>query len=341
MVEDEPAFAAHVTKRLEDLGHQVLHVSTTGEEAVEKVPQLRPDLVLMDVELGGDLDGVQASNLILNTYEVPILFTTARREDEIVARIQRVSTYGYLYKPFDAEALRVNITKALQEFANHSRQQFPIQHEAIALANYLALEEAERFQMSHALHERIGQLLSAAKLHFESLEVSEQTRGQYEEGKQLLSQAIKQVRRLSRQLLPNLLRDFGLEAAITAYLKELHDEHPAVPIKLEINRLDQRLPTNIAYGLYRMVQDSLAFFLGLPCTTRINLQVHDGDGIVHLHLYLRSISDDSPTMAYMHEEPGFKALDGRAQLMGADMLLEKNLPGWVHLQISVPLAPAV
>ena len=77
VVEDDGIIGRHIQKSLERLGYEVVGVFLSGEEAVEKVVALTPDLVLMDISLAGEIDGVQAAELIHRQVNLPVIFLTA------------------------------------------------------------------------------------------------------------------------------------------------------------------------------------------------------------------------------------------------------------------------
>ena len=113
IVEDEHIVALDMQKRLEKLGYEVVGVSATGEEAVEKVLELRPDLVLMDIKLEGKMDGIAAAEEILKTYSVPVVYITAYTEEVTLKRVKFTEPFGYILKPFEERELRINIEIAL------------------------------------------------------------------------------------------------------------------------------------------------------------------------------------------------------------------------------------
>ena len=101
VVEDDGIIGRHIQKSLERLGYEVVGVLLSGEEAVEKVVALNPDLVLMDISLSGKMDGVQAAELIHRQVNLPIIFLTAFADPQTLQRAKVTDPFGYLLKPFD------------------------------------------------------------------------------------------------------------------------------------------------------------------------------------------------------------------------------------------------
>jgi PAS domain S-box-containing protein len=113
VVEDESIVAEHLQKILAQLGYEAGHSAATGEEAVELAEQIRPDLVLMDIMLAGDMDGIQAADRIRSRMQVPVIYLTAYAEDGILQRAKTTEPFGYLLKPFRKESIRTAIEMAL------------------------------------------------------------------------------------------------------------------------------------------------------------------------------------------------------------------------------------
>jgi CheY-like chemotaxis protein len=113
IVEDEAVVARDLEQTLERLGYEVTGVALFAAEAVGKTAETRPDLVLMDISLQGDRDGVQAAEVINQRFGTPIVFLTAHTDKATVARAQSAKPAGYLVKPFNPDRLHETIAGAL------------------------------------------------------------------------------------------------------------------------------------------------------------------------------------------------------------------------------------
>ena len=113
VVEDEAIVAMGIKEKLEDLGHKVVDIVFTGEDAVEKALKVKPDLILMDIVLKGELDGIEAASKIRNRINIPIIYLTAYSDKEILKRARMTEPYGYIIKPFNNSELNANIEMAL------------------------------------------------------------------------------------------------------------------------------------------------------------------------------------------------------------------------------------
>ena len=113
IVEDEVLVARDIKARLVRMGYDVVDIASKGAEAIEKTLRLRPDLVLMDINLRDDIDGVEAAIKIREQYDVPIIFCTAYSNEDTLERAKVSEPYGYVLKPFDNRELEINIEIAL------------------------------------------------------------------------------------------------------------------------------------------------------------------------------------------------------------------------------------
>ncbi len=113
IVEDEVIVAMDLQQRLEKMGYKVVAHATTGEEAIKFAVREVPDLILMDIKIRGDMDGIDAAARIRATQDVPIIYVTAFSGDDTIKRARQTEAFGYLIKPFDDRELRSSIEIAI------------------------------------------------------------------------------------------------------------------------------------------------------------------------------------------------------------------------------------
>src|SRR5512139_2281228 len=101
IVEDEGVTAMGIQRSLEEIGYAITSVETTAEGAVKKVSVDKPDLVLMDIALAGEMDGIEAAEQIHAKFNIPVVYITAHSDEKIVQRIKKTEPFGYIIKPFD------------------------------------------------------------------------------------------------------------------------------------------------------------------------------------------------------------------------------------------------
>lgn len=113
IVEDESIVAKDIQNSLVRLGYEVLGIANNGADAIEKVVELEPDLVLMDIMIKGNLTGIEASEKIKEQINVPVIFLTAYADEGTLSRAKVTEPYGYILKPFKEIDLHSNIEMAI------------------------------------------------------------------------------------------------------------------------------------------------------------------------------------------------------------------------------------
>jgi len=113
VVEDETIVARDIQQRLTRLGYDVPTTATSGEEAIHKTKEIHPDLILMDIVLKGQMDGVETARQINQQFDVPVIYLTAYADDSTLERAKTTSPAGYMLKPFHPNELRPTIELAL------------------------------------------------------------------------------------------------------------------------------------------------------------------------------------------------------------------------------------
>jgi CheY-like chemotaxis protein len=115
VVEDDQGAALLINTILRHQGYQVIGNAVTGPRALELAAAERPDLVLMDITLAGEMDGIEAAKQIQERTSCPVVFLTAQTAPEVLERARAVEPYGYLVKPFDPRLLHPTIEMALHK----------------------------------------------------------------------------------------------------------------------------------------------------------------------------------------------------------------------------------
>lgn len=113
VVEDQNIVALNLRNRLKNMGYIVPTIAISGEEAIRKTELTTPDLVLMDIMLKGDMDGIEATRVIKSRFSVPVIYLTACIDIGTLERAKLTEPSGYISKPFKEEDLVSNIELAL------------------------------------------------------------------------------------------------------------------------------------------------------------------------------------------------------------------------------------
>lgn len=122
VVEDEGIVAQEIKSRLEKAGYSVCGVAHEGQRAVADAEKLNPDLVLMDIRLKGQMDGIEAAGLIRERFNIPVVYLTAYTDPATLERAKAMDPFGYVVKPFETRSLMVSIEIALHRHRSESER---------------------------------------------------------------------------------------------------------------------------------------------------------------------------------------------------------------------------
>jgi CheY-like chemotaxis protein len=115
IVEDEVIVSMVLEETIVKLGYQVVGTVVNGPDAIEKTGETRPDLVLMDIRLDGEMDGIEAAEKITALYNIPVVYLTAHSDEKTLDRAIKTQPYGYLIKPFRERELYTTIEMAINK----------------------------------------------------------------------------------------------------------------------------------------------------------------------------------------------------------------------------------
>ncbi|HOV14968.1 MAG TPA: response regulator, partial [Spirochaetota bacterium] len=131
IVEDEFIIAEDIKDVLTKLGYKISAIAFSGEQALKELEVQLPDLVLMDVMLRGDLDGIDTANQIIQKYKLPVIFLTANTDQATLQRVKSSEAYGYILKPFEQKELYTNIELAL--YKSRTEKEIIKKHETLQM----------------------------------------------------------------------------------------------------------------------------------------------------------------------------------------------------------------
>lgn len=164
IVEDERIVARDIARQLTDMGYDVVATAYSGEEAMEKVQEVRPDLVLVDIVLSGKMDGIQAAEKIMSSSATPVVYLTSYADEKTFGRAKLTDPSGYILKPVEKRQLQVAIELALHKNAiklslqkNHAKIYVSMKGTIAAIAETVEL----RGPYTTGHHERVSKLASA------------------------------------------------------------------------------------------------------------------------------------------------------------------------------------
>ncbi|MCW3788386.1 response regulator [Plebeiibacterium sediminum] len=112
VVEDDKFITAIFTMFLRDLGHELVGGTSSGNEAVKMCKELKPDVVLMDIHLDGELDGIQTAELLKREVNIPVIYVSSDTSSQVIERAIVTNSYGFLVKPINKKELGISIDLA-------------------------------------------------------------------------------------------------------------------------------------------------------------------------------------------------------------------------------------
>lgn len=121
IVEDEWLIADDLQNNLESFGYSVSDKVSSGKEAMKSIKSKKPDLIIMDIKLKGEMDGIDTAIQIKTLFNIPIIFLTAYSSEKLLSRIKVVGPYGYLIKPFRSNELHNTIEISLFKHAEEMK----------------------------------------------------------------------------------------------------------------------------------------------------------------------------------------------------------------------------
>lgn len=130
IVEDEAVNSIVLEKTLRDLGYDVAGNAFNAQEAISMARDERPDLILMDIRIQGEVDGIEAAKEIYALYNIPIIYLTAHSDDDTIKRAVESGPFGYLIKPFKEKELYSNIEMTIHKHKLFNASRPQIQKEA-------------------------------------------------------------------------------------------------------------------------------------------------------------------------------------------------------------------
>ncbi|MBT2559122.1 PAS domain S-box protein [Hymenobacter sp. ISL-91] len=245
--------------------------------------------------------------------------------------------YYQCYGFFDTErkeavVFALDITEPEQQRAETTRLQ--LRQQQLVLSAILTTQEEERRRIAEALHNGVGQLLYATRLHLTQLPDSEALRA----SQQLLQEAIRATRTISFELTPHILEDFGLPAA----LRELADRVPVSLLRLDLvleglDDLTQPLPPPVQMAVYRMVQELLSNVMKHAQAREVTLRVARQAGQLGIR-----ICDDGvgfvPAPVPTSGGIGLAGIRNRVELLGGRLIIESAPNKGTTISIELPLA---
>lgn len=283
VVEDELIAARDIEQQLIELSYEPVGHSTRGEQAVRMAGELQPDLVLMNVRLAGTMDGISAARAIRKEYGLPVVFLTACDTDDTLEHTELGRPFGYVLKPFTDRDLRTALEIALYNHATEMRLQDKTRQLTALSHRVLDLQEAQRSQMAHELHEQLGQALTAIKINLQMPAAGRNgTDAEREQANlRIIEDSLQWVRRMALGLRPSMLDDFGLVSALW-WLGEKTAEQHALEIRLRVPAQLPRTESRVETACFRIVEQIFSNLVQLSPARQVHVYLYLHNGFLQL-----------------------------------------------------------
>jgi len=147
IVEDELIIAEDMSNMLSNMGYHITGIAMDFEEALQLIDEQRPDLILLDVNLGGKKDGIHLAEVIHGTYHIPFIFTTSYSDTATLERAKKTNPVNYLVKPFKQEQLFTAIEISWHKLANSpkSEESMPTPDDALIIKDSLFIKDKFKY----------------------------------------------------------------------------------------------------------------------------------------------------------------------------------------------------
>lgn len=330
IVEDEIIVARDIEQQVAGLGYLPVGIASSAEQALEMTETLRPDLVLMDIQLVGPVDGIVAAAAIRERFGLPVVFLTAFAADAVLERAKLTEPFGYILKPFSERELSTTLAMALYKHGAETRLRNTTRQLKALSRRVLEVQESERRRVAVELHDELGQSLTAIKIN---LQLSQRIKDQAlteitQENIRIVEDALMQVRRLATTLRPSMLDDLGLAAALQ-WIADQSASRSGFSVRFLYARTQPRLAADIETACFRIVQEALTNITRHAQAAEVEIQLDreqdrlvlritdDGCGFNLDEMRMRALAGDSIGVLGMEE---------RATLIGGELAIE-SAPG--------------
>ncbi|MBL7212887.1 MAG: response regulator [Desulfobacteraceae bacterium] len=344
IVEDEVVSAVNLEELLVSMGYEVVGKAFSGEQAMEMAPGLRPELILMDIVLPGEVDGIAASEEIVSEIDVPVIFMTGFSNRGFFERSKRIEPSGYILKPFKNDQIKATIEIAFQK-KELEKALLESEKKLRQLSSHLIkTQERERRRISLELHDELGQALMVLKLKLGGLERKlpqdrSELREDCEELRQYVDQIIGKVRLLSHSLIPPNIEDLGLSSALTRLTEDIAD-HLGIESKIDMEEVNHLLSLEAQINIYRIFQEALTNVVKHAQSSLISIVAKEFKDTLTF-----SVEDDGKGFEIEKAKEGkpikiglgLTAMEERVRLLGGSMNIETKKGKGTKVTFSVPI----
>lgn len=217
IVEDEALIADHMAVCLEELGYEILDILDNGVDLLDLLEEKTPDLILMDIHIDGEIDGVDLAHKINQSYKIPLIYVTSNTDKATIERVKITEPAGFIVKPYTIKDLETNIEIALYKY--HQEKNL-LKNEGASSQTIISMNDAFFIKEKHAFYKlKFEDILYVEALdNYSTIHTANK--------KHLLSQTLKSVE--------EKLSPFGFMRVHRSYLANIHQIDKIEPKKINI-----------------------------------------------------------------------------------------------------------
>ncbi len=339
MVEDDSIIGKYISGILEEGGYEVINRFTNGPDALRAAAARRPDLVLMDISLSGDMDGVEAARQFKIIHDIPVVFITAHSDMQTIERARDADCYGYVLKPIINAQVFAAIEMAMQRSRLEGMVRSSEEELRLLSAHLQTALEDQRLRLAREIHDVLGQMLTALRI-----DLSWMTRhlspGEAEIGMKansalkLTDDIIHNVRRICSELRPGVLDDLGLAAAIEWLARDL-EKRSGIPFEIIVPENEAAIKDEHAVALFRIFQEAATNILRHAGASQVRVELSVRDNETRLTVTDNGIGI-SPEAADDRSSFGLMGLRERIRYCGGECVIAGKAGMGTTVDVRIP-----
>lgn len=275
IAEDEYIIAKGIQSRLESWGHDVDGIAASGEEAIHRVRTSAPDLVLMDIMLKGEMDGIAAAARIRERLGVPVIYVTAYGSDDTVREAALTNPYGFIVKPFDDDTLQHAVNGGLLKKECEQARDLLVDSLESYSSRLVTARGIERRRLAYGLHREMAGILAALNMRRASLG----TAGRASDAPPVRTMAMlltektaERAHRMVRELCPVQLENLELSAVLRLYA-EAQAELAGWKVRIDAREEGRRAPPDAEIACFYVFQEALVNILCHANATDVGIEL--------------------------------------------------------------------
>ena len=352
IVEDETITSDHLRRLLAKLGYEIAGLAANGTSALEGIAETLPDLILADIGLEGEIDGIEVAARVHKTWRIPTVFLTAYTDPETLSRAKVTEPYGYIVKPFAAHELHATIEIALYEESQRAARRDEATLTAQTLvrtkeelsavtARLLNVHDNQQAEIARDLHDDLGQRVAALGMNLEMLwqKLPSETRGLHQpEFDKVLGQTNElqgSIRNISHRLHPSELDHLGLVVAVRQLADDFQRAQGA-PIRFSTRNVPESLGRQVAVAFYRIAQEALTNARKYAGATELNIALTGSTNVLKMSIRDNGKGFD-PQRQFRRRGLGLISMVERAEAVGGQVEIYSTLNEGTRILVTAPL----